>query len=74
MIVRVDKNAKITGTRDFNDLVIDRILFETDEVAAAILGYMFPDAEIEVIVVRDGTTQINVDDVKVKLAPAPSDK
>lgn len=63
-----ERHAKITGIQDFNDLVIDRILFESTNSITTILTNMFPDSnDIDVREYTNGNVEIQIDEVKVKL-------
>ena len=64
-----DANFKITGLNDFNDLVMNRILFKNDFEAKETLEKMFPDEEVHVFTDRGGNTRITVGEVKVSIKP-----
>ena len=58
---------KVTGMRDFNDLIVDRIMFVKPHVAKLLLYEMFPGAEVSTIVEPNGDYRIIVDDVKLDI-------
>lgn len=52
---------------DFNDLVVERVLFHSDVDAEEILKQMFPDKTVDVFTDRGGNTVISVDNVSVRV-------
>lgn len=62
-----DANYKITGLNNFDDLVMNRILFLSDEQATETLKQMFPKEDVHVFTDRGGNTRITVGEVKVDI-------
>lgn len=57
----------ISGERTFNDLVLDAILFKTNDEAKLILENMFPEMEVHVSIENDGSGIVVVGDIKVSI-------
>lgn len=53
---------------DFNDLVVERVLYHSDADAEEILKQMFPDKAVDVFTDRGGNRVISVDNVSVRVA------
>ena len=53
--------------KDFNDLVVERVLYLPLDEANKILKEMFPERGVSVFVDRGGSTVISVDDVQLRV-------
>jgi hypothetical protein len=67
MFTDVSPKFKITSKTSFNDLVFNRILFETADEGKRILESMFPSERVFVDIATSGAGFIAVGDVAIKV-------